>query len=184
VKLIEIMAAGRHGFRKSDAFVGAFLLEWSYLSPFFHRRRALWATTVALACGVIGVAAILFAVLTGQKLDRAPSQGVVDPGLAELWYDFAALQGAGTSGGTAEAGFVPAPEPVNTGTVKPPSAGQLNKRCTQGTWPFFDNDCLWANTADSGPPQRLRKRIVARLKSPWCSSLRSNDGAYFCRPRS
>jgi hypothetical protein len=161
-----------------------FYPEWGYLGPFFHRRRALWATTVTSACGVIGVVAVLFAGLTGQKLDRAPAEGVIDPGLAELWYDFAALQGAGTSGGTAEAGFVPAPEPVNTGTVKPPSAGQLNKRCTLGTWPFFDNDCLWGNAADGGPLQRRRKRIVARLKSPWCSGLRSNDGAYFCRPRS
>jgi hypothetical protein len=103
---------------------------------------------VALACGVIGVVPVLFTVLTGQQLDRAPSQSVVVSGLAELWYNFAGLHDAGTAGGMAEEGFVPAPEPV------------------------------------SGPRQRWRKRIVARVNSPRCSGLRSDDGAYFCRPRS
>jgi hypothetical protein len=158
-----------------------FYPEWD-ISP--HLRRAMWATMVALACGVIGVVAVVFAVLTGHKFDHASSQAVVDPGLAELWYDFAALQGAGTPGATAQAGFVPAPEPVNTGTATPPLASQPNKRCTRATWPFFDNDCLWDNAAEGGAQERRRRRIVARLKSPWCSGLHSIDGAYFCRSRS
>jgi hypothetical protein len=150
-----------------------FYPEWG-ISP--HLRRAMWATRVALACGVIGVVAVVFAVLTGHKFDHASFQAVVDPRLAELWYDFAALQGAGTPGATAQAGFVPAPEP--------PLASQPNKRCTRATWPFFDDDCLWGNAAEDGTQGKRRRRIVARLKSPWCSGLHSNDGAYFCRRRS
>jgi hypothetical protein len=146
----------------------------------FHRRRAMWATVVALACGVIGVVAVLVAVLTGHKFDHASPQ--VDPAVAELWYDFAALQAAGMPGATAQAGFVP--EPANTGTATPPLASQPNKRCTRAIWPSFDTDCLWGNTADSGTHERRRRRIVARLKGPWCSGLHSNDGAYFCHPRS
>jgi hypothetical protein len=134
------------------------------------------ATVVALACGIIGVVAVLVAVSTGHKFNHAPSQTMVDPALAELWYDFAALQGAGMPSATAQVGFVP--EPVHTGV-----ASQPNEGCTRATWPFFDNDCLWGN-ADSGTQERRRRRIVARLKSPWCSGLRSNDGAYFCRSRS
>jgi hypothetical protein len=112
---------------------------------------------VALACGVIGAIAILVAVLTGQA--------------------------SGMTSATAQVGFIRPPEPANTGTASPPLGSQPNKDCTQATWPFFDNDCLWGNT-DSGTQERRRKRIVARLKSPWCSGLRSNDGAYFCRSRS
>jgi NhaP-type Na+/H+ or K+/H+ antiporter len=51
----------------------------------------MWATMVALACGVIGVVAVVVAVLTGHKFDYASSQAVPDPALAELLYDFAAL---------------------------------------------------------------------------------------------
>ena len=167
-----------------DPFVAAGLsgTALSYFDHLFHRRRAMWATMVALACGVISVVAVVVAVLTGHKFDDASFQ--VDPALAELLYDFAALQGAGMPGATAQVGFVPAPEPANTGTATPPLASQPNKRCTRPTWPFFDTDCLWGNTADSGTHARPRRRIVARLKSPWCSGLHSNDGAYFCRSRS
>jgi hypothetical protein len=149
--------------------------------PFFHHHRVMWATVVALVCGVVGVVAILVAVSTGHKFDHASSQ--VDPALAELLYDFAALQAAGMPSATPQAGFVPAPEPANTVTAPPPLASQPGKRCTRATWPFFENDCLWGN-ADSGTQERRRRRIVARLKSPWCSGLRSSDGAYFCRSRS
>ena len=135
---------------------------------------------VALACGVICLVAVVVAVLTGHRFDQSSSQ--VDPALAELLYDFAALQAAGTPDATAHAGFVP--EPANTDTATPPLVIQTNKRCTRATWPFFDNDCLWGNTADSGTHERRRRRIVARLKSPWCSGLHSTNDAYFCRSRS
>jgi hypothetical protein len=68
------------------------------------------ATVVSLACGVVGVVAILVAVSTGHKFDHASSQ--VDPALAELLYDFAALQAAGMPSATAQVGFVLAPEPA------------------------------------------------------------------------
>jgi hypothetical protein len=76
MNLIEIMAAGRRSCTKSDAFVAALLPGMGYRSP---RRRAMWATMVALACGVIGVVAVVVAVLTGHKFDHASSQAVVDP---------------------------------------------------------------------------------------------------------
>jgi hypothetical protein len=173
VNLIEIMAAGRRSCTKSDAFVAALLPRMGYQSPspprdvgdkggggvWRHRRRG---------CRLRGT--------DRPQIDHASSQAVLDPRVAELWYDFAALQGAGTPGATAQAGFVPAPEP--------PLASQPNKRCSRATWPFFDDDCLWGDAAEDGTRERRRRRIVARLKSPWCSGLHSNDGAYFCRSRS
>jgi hypothetical protein len=59
----------------------------------------MWATVVALVCGAIGMVAILVAVSTGHKFDHASSQ--VDPALAELLYDFAALQDSGMTSATA-----------------------------------------------------------------------------------
>jgi hypothetical protein len=160
-----------------------FYPKWGYLSPSFH-LRAVRATVVALLCGAIAGAALLVAAVTGHKFDHTSHQEAADPRFDELWYDFAALQGAGTSGATRDAGFVKAPEPVNTGTAAPPSASPPTKHCAQGTWPFFDNECLWGDLAEGATPDRRRKRIAARLKSPWCSGLHLNYGAYFCRPRS
>ncbi len=151
------------------------------LNPAFH-RRAVWATTVALLCGAIGIAALLIAVVTGHKLDREPYQTATDLRFAELWYDFAALEGAGTLGATAEAGFVNVPETANTGVAVPLPGSQPSRHCAQGTWPYFENDCLWGD-ADR-PPEKRRKRIATRLKSPWCCGLHLENGAYFCRPQS
>jgi hypothetical protein len=162
-----------------------FYPESGYLGPSFHHRRAMWATAVALACGILGGTIGLLVLITGRNLDDLPRQAIVDPGLAELWYDFAALQAAGTSGVSrpmAEARFVPVPEPANAGIAGAPP-GVPAKRCAEATWPFFDNDCLWGQSAEGGRQDRHRKRIVARLKSPWCSGLRSKEGAYICRPR-
>jgi hypothetical protein len=168
-----------------QSFVAALAgTELPYIDHLLHRRRAMWATVVALVCGVIGVVAIVVAVAIGHKFNHASSQTVVDPALAELWYDFAALQAAGMPGAAAQAGFVPAPEPANTGTASPPLASQPDTRCTRATWPVFDNECLWGNTADSETHERRRRRVVGRLKSPWCSGLHSNASAYFCRSRS
>jgi hypothetical protein len=167
-----------------QSFVAALAGTGLPYHPLFHHHRAMWATVVAVACGAIGVVAVLVAVLTGHKFDHASSQAVPDPALAELLYDFAALQGAGMPGAAAQAGFVPAPEPTNNKTATPSLASQPNKGCTRATWPFFDNDCLWGNTADNGTQERHRRRIVPRLKSPWCSGLHPNAGAYFCRSRS
>jgi hypothetical protein len=148
----------------------------------FHHLRAMWATVVALACGVIGVVAVLVAVPTDHKFDQASSQ--VDPALVELLYDFAALKTAGMPSAIAPAGFVSAPEPANDGTAASPLGSQPDKGCTRATWPFFDNDCLWGSTVDRGTHERRRRRIVARLKSPWCSGRHYNVGTYFCRSRS
>ena len=161
-----------------------FYPEFGYLSPSFPHRRAMWATAVAAACGVIGGAIGLLAAMTGHGLEYLPPQTMVDPGFSELWYDFAALQAAGTSGmggSTAEVGFAPAPD--TAGTSAAPPAADAGRRCAESTWPFFDNDCLWGKSAGDRREERRHKRIVLRLKSPWCSSLHSKQGAYICRPR-
>jgi hypothetical protein len=156
-----------------------FYPEFGYLSPSFPHRRAMWATAVAAACGVIGGVVGLLALMTGRGLDYPTPQAMVDPGFSELWYDFAALQATGASGpgrSTAESGFAPPPSAASAAT-------EAEKRCTESTWPFFDNDCLWGKAAADRREERRHKRIVARLKSPWCSSFHSKQGAYICRSR-
>jgi hypothetical protein len=139
-----------------------------YLSLSSRHRRATWATAVALACGIFGGAIGLRSLVTGHQFDFPPPQAAVDLGVAELSYDFATLEAKGSA--TAPREGARPPDTTNAG---------IEKRCAQSTWPFFDNECLWGKVGE----ERRHKRIVSRLKSPWCSGLRSKEGAYICRPR-
>jgi hypothetical protein len=157
-----------------------FYPESGYLAPSSRHRRAIWATAVALACGVIAGTIGLLSLLTGQS-DFLPPRAAPDPGFAELAHDFATLEPHGTwSGGNSSAGTgnTRAPDASKAGDVTSVAIG-IEKRCAESTWPFFDNECLWGKTGE----ERRRKRIVSRLKSPWCSGLHSKEGAYICRPR-
>jgi hypothetical protein len=154
-----------------------FYPESGYLSPSSRHRRAMWATAVALACGIIGGAIGLLSLMTGHQFDFLPPQATVDPGFAELSHDFATLEATGTlskGSSTAPTGAARAPDAANAG---------IEKRCAESTWPFFDNECLWGKTGRERREDKRHKRIVSRLKSPWCSGLRSKEGAYICRPR-
>jgi hypothetical protein len=156
--------------------------EFGYLSPSFQHHRAMWATAVALACGVVGGTVGLLSLTTGQGPDFLSSQATVEPGDAELRYDFAALGMSGGGRPTAPAESAAVPDRANA-VVAAPATANADKHCTQSTWPFFDNDCLWGKTADDGAAHRRRKRIVSRLRSPWCSGLHSKEAATICRPR-
>lgn len=158
-----------------------FYPESGYLSPSSRRRRAMWATAVALACGIIGGAIGLLSLMTGHQFDFLPPQAAVEPGFAELSHDFATLEASGTLGRSSsmpDAGNARAPEAAKAGDAASVATG-IDKRCAQSTWPFVDNECLWGKPGE----ERRRKRIVSRLKSPWCSGLHSKEGAYICRPR-
>jgi hypothetical protein len=158
-----------------------FYPESGYLSPSSRHRRAMWATGVALACGIIGGAIGLLSLMTGHQFDFLPHQAAVEPGFAELSHDFATLEAAGTLGrssSTPDAGNARAPEAAKSGNAASAATG-IDKRCAQSTWPFVDNECPWGKPDEEG----RRKRIVSRLKSPWCSGLHSKEGAYICRPR-
>jgi hypothetical protein len=151
--------------------------ESGYLSPSSRHRRAMWATAVALACGMFGGAIGLLSLVTGHQFDFPPPRAAADPGFAELSHDFATLEATGTlskGGATAPREGARPPETANAG---------IEKRCAQSTWPFFDNECLWGKSGEERREERRHKRIVSRLKSPWCSGLRSKEGAYICRPR-
>jgi hypothetical protein len=169
-----------------------FYPESGYLGSSFDHHRAMWATVVALACGVVGAGVGALSLVGGQEFDFPASRATVEPGYAELSHDFAALQaavrpgidnptgGAGNGGApdSAEAGLA-APSDA-AGTASAPATGAA-KGCPQATWPFFDKDCLWGGTAGFGHDDGPRRRIVPRLRSPWCFGLLSNEGAYICR---
>lgn len=140
----------------------------------FQHHRALLATVVAVACGAGFAVGALLALIRG---DLPPPRAAIAPGYAELSHDFAALDGGELFAtlGEAPATFMP---PSDATAAAPPP-----KACTQSTWPFFDKDCLWGNGDGAAQGTHHRKRIVSRLKSPWCSGLLSKEGAYICRPR-
>jgi hypothetical protein len=141
------------------------------------------ATAVAVICGVIGGAAGLFSLIAGQEFDFQRAQTKLNTEYAEeLAYDFETLKRTETDG-TGNASIpaaVPAAPATRSADAGPSSAAASGaERCREGTWPFLPNECLWGTTA----PERHRKRIVSRLKSPWCSGLRGAEGAYNCRAR-
>jgi hypothetical protein len=171
-----------------------FYPEFGYLGSSFDHHRVMWATVVALACGAVGAGVGALALIGGQEFDFPPPRATVEPGYAELSHDFAALQAAarpGVGNPTGDAGNGGAPNPAGAGVAAPSdAAGAAStavtgaaKGCPQATWPFFDKDCLWGSATERGRNGGPRKRIVPRLRSPWCSGLRSNEGAYICRSR-
>jgi hypothetical protein len=126
----------------------------------------------ALMCGVAAVVIGLVGFATGHML---PQRAAVDPA-STVSRDFAALGealrgqiGAGSIGAGSS-------DPSETAAGSSPVA----VHCAGSTWPYFDKDCLWGNGEEVA---RRHKRIVLRLKSPWCNGLRSKEGAYACRRR-
>jgi hypothetical protein len=155
------MSSSRHHYAQSG-----------YLSSAVHPHRAMAATAVAVICGVIGGAVGLFSLITGQEFEFQRAQAKLNAEYAdELMYDFQALERTETEA----TGSATTPAPV----VASSAASNDAKRCEEGIWPFLPNDCRWGTTA----PERHRKRIVSRLKSPWCSPLHGAEGAYNCRAR-
>jgi hypothetical protein len=154
--------------------------EADYLHPSFQFRRAMWATIVAVTCGAIGGAVALFSVVTGYEFAFLRDQTKLNSEFAqELIYDFDALRHAEAVGDArpiAGAGDVQMPVPANFEIA---ASTDDAAQCTEGTWPFLDNGCLWGATGQ----QWHRRRIVLRLKSPWCAGLRVTQGAYNCRGR-
>jgi hypothetical protein len=183
-------ATGRRAMNGSSQH---FYPESGYLGSSFDHHRAMWATVVALACGAVGAGVGALALIGGQEFDFPAPRATVEPGYAELSHDFAALQAAvrpGIGNPTAGAGNGGASNPAEAVAAPSDAAGAASaaasgaaKCCPQATWPFFDKDCLWGGTAGFGQDDRPRRRIVPRLRSPWCSGLRSNEGAYICRSR-
>jgi hypothetical protein len=171
-----------------------FYPESGYLGSSFDHHRAVWATLVAMARGTVGAGVGAPSLIGGQQFDLPPARATVEPGYAELSHDVAALQaaarpeignpagGAGNDGGPVPAGAGVAAPSDAAGAASATATGAA-KGCPQATWPFFDRDCLWGGTAGFGHDDRPRKRIVPRLRSPWCSGLRSNEGAYIRRSR-
>jgi hypothetical protein len=154
-----------------------FYPESGYLGSSFDHHRAMWATVVALACGAVGAGVGALALIGGQEFDFPAPRATVEPGYAELSHDFAALQAAvrpGIGNPTAGAGNGGASNPAEAVAAPSDAAGAASaaasaaaKGCPQATW----------------QDDRPRRRIVPRLRSPWCSGLRSNEGAYICRSR-
>jgi hypothetical protein len=158
-----------------------FNADTGYLVASHHFHRMTWATVVAAACGVIGGAAGLFSLTTGHEFDfpGAPVTSISEYA-DELAYDFAALQGSEITGSpTAVVSGADVPTLTNADVTPSSAEAVVGTRCVQGTRPFFDDKCLWETAAQT----RHRKRIVFRLRSPWCSGLHNSEGAYYCRSR-
>jgi hypothetical protein len=154
--------------------------------PSFLHHRALLAAVVAAVGGAGFAVGALLALIRG---DFPPPRAAIAPGYAELSHDFAALDDSELFAALGEtaAPFKPPSETTITGApvtgTAVTAAAPARRACGESTWPFFDQDCLWGDAGGATQGVRHRKRIVSRLKSPWCSGLLSKEGAYICRPR-
>lgn len=145
--------------------------------PLFEPRRAAWAATVALGCGIFGAVVGLLSLTTGYDFDLRPPQDPLNIAYAdELAYDFAALRPP--RNGETDGAASPSVTQHTRATLSDaaPATAREN-RCAEGTWPYFDESCLWA-TAE---PKRHRGRVALRLKSHWCAGPLHRQSFYSCR---
>ena len=131
-----------------------------------HSYEYRWtiAAVVALACCI---AALLMAVILSSTGEHFEFSSVMPP---------SAHSGEGLTSSTSVednpmSGAASAEVDKDLASVDP------GNRCSGSSWPYFTIDCLWA--ADT--PRR--RRIVFRLKSPWCSGELRHQPFYSCRSR-
>lgn len=144
------------------------------LSGSSQELRWTIATIAALACGT----AVLAAAVAGSMIgDHSTYQLATGQRFAhQLVYDFEALR---TFQPAARDALPDTPETVHPSdaTSERFAGSESRNQCAGQTWPYFTDDCLWAVDAPK------RRRVVVRLKSPWCKGELQHRPFDSCRPR-
>ncbi len=130
------------------------------------------ATAAALVCCSIAIVTAIVSLATGGHFEQSPAETALRQYRNELEYDFEKLGALDAPAADA----VEAARPV--GAVPPGTTGESGSSCSEGSWPFFSNDCLW--TTESSPRHR---RPAQRLKTSWCAGLLRHLPLCLTRPR-
>ena len=148
----------------------------SSLEDEVYEYRLLIATAAALVCCAVGLVAATLILTTGDRFEYRPALPAVVDARDGPAGSSAPTENIGTQGAAAPE---KPPEKVQGGRA-PHRDGEASApaSCTasQG-WPYSPKDCRFAEKPDK------RRRIVIRLKSPWCSGVLRHQPFHACRPR-
>jgi hypothetical protein len=155
-------------YQRDDAYRQSYEFRWTI------------ATVAALAlCAVALVAAAILSV-AGDRFEYRNAELTLSRHDDELVQAFEALQTAEAVRRDAQPRFAKNPQissaaspETGEGSV-PPS---VDSQCSARSWPYSSDNCVWATDAPK------RRRIVFRLKTPWCSGTLRHQPFYRCRTR-
>ncbi len=119
-----------------------------------YEYRLLIATAGALVLSAVGLVTAMLVLTTGDRFAFRPAA----PEVASAG-DNVAAQGA----------------PPAAASDKP--QGEQNRCAGSQSWPYSGKDCPFSAHAPA------KRRIVVRLKSPWCTGVLRHQPFRACRPR-
>ena len=152
----------------------------SFRQEGYDEFRWTLATVAALTCCAVALAAAIVLSATADRFEYRPTTSVLSRYDDELVQAFEALQAADAARQAALRRSLESPQ---IGSAVFPEASDLSNapgvvnQCSGGSWPYSSDNCLWA--ADVAK----RRRIVVRLKSPWCSGVLRHQPFHRCRTR-
>jgi hypothetical protein len=144
-----------------------FYPQFGYLHPSFEFRRTMLVLVVALACGLLGIMEGLLFTTMGWQMNPRPSAPFQSDSVSkEVANEFAAVQAPTTD--------LQAPQHVES--VPLPRERAPTRQCAEGTWPYYDEDCLF------GPStvRQHHRRTADRRRKPWCAGVFHGRNAQRC----
>jgi len=156
----------------------------SYQQDDAHRQsyeyRWTIATVAALALCAVALVAAAVLFVAGDRFEYRNAESTLSRRDDELVQAFEALQATDAVRRDAQSRFAKNPQmssaasPETSEGSVPPSA---DNQCSGKSWPYSSDNCVWAADAPK------RRRIVFRLKSPWCSGVLRHQPFHRCRTR-
>jgi hypothetical protein len=147
-----------------------FYPQYGYLHPSFEFRRTMLVLAVALGCGLLGIMEGLVFTTMGRQLNpRSVSPSPSETASAEIANEFAAVQ--------ATTPDLPASQHIKEVPLPRERAlSALDKHCAEGTWPYYDEDCLF------GPStvRQHHRRTADQRRKPWCAGVFHGRNAQRC----
>lgn len=138
------------------------------------------ATLGALTCCAITLTTVIILWATGDRFDYRPAASALSRYDDELVQAFEALEATEAARKRALSPSMQNPQissAASPETSQPSDVSSATNRCSVGSWPYSGENCLWAADAPK------RRRIVLRLKSPWCSGVLRQQPFHRCRTR-
>lgn len=132
----------------------------------YDEFRWIIATVAALTCCAVTLAAAIVVTATDERFEYRPAASALSRYDDELVRSFEALQAAEA------AKQILLPRPAESPQISSATSPETSQKSTP-------SGAVIRKAAD--PPKR--RRIVVRLKSPWCTGVLRHQPFRSCRPR-